>query len=92
MIRRYQDPNRCIPDGPDPVELEIFLPDKTFRYATDGRELCYALAKAFTDSIKKYGIGGFCLGSGENYKFQEQLALNQLLFIKAYALNVPKTE
>jgi len=90
LIRRYQDPMRCVPDGPDPVELEIFLPDKTFRYTVDGRELCYALAKAFTDSIKKYGIGGFCLGSGENYKFQEQLALNQLLFIKAYALGLPE--
>ena len=90
LIRRHQDPNRCIPDGPDPVELEIFLPDETFRYAVDGRELCYALAKAFTDSIKKYGIGGFCLGSGENYKFQEQLALNELLFIKAYALGLPE--
>jgi hypothetical protein len=90
LIRRYQDQLRTVPDGPDPVEIEIFLPDKTCRYAVDGRELCYALAKAFTDSIKKYGIGGFCLGSGENYKFQEQLALNQLLFIKAYALGLPE--
>lgn len=90
LIQRYQNPMRCVPDGPDPVELEIFLPDKTFRYTVDGRELCYALAKAFTVSIKKYGIGGFCLGSRENYKFQEQLALNQMLFIKAYALGLPE--
>ena len=30
------------------------------------------------------------MGSGENYKFQEQLALNQMLFIKAYALGLPE--
>lgn len=90
LIRRHQEPGHRVPAGADPIEFEIYMPDQTFRYVIDGRELCYALAKAFTDSLKKYGIGGFCLGSGDNYKFYEQLPLNELLFIKAYALNAPE--
>ena len=75
--------------GEDPVEIIIeSTRDKTAHYLTDGRDLCYAVAKAYTEALKKYGFrgyysstGGLCQGYGD------AVDINMLLFVKAYALN-----
>ena len=52
----------------------------------DGRDLCYAVAKACTEALKKYGFKGYLKSSGEQY-VGDKIDLEMLLFIKAYALD-----
>jgi len=56
---------------------------KTFReFTVDGRDFCYAVAKACTDALKQYGIYGY------RYSTEyDTFYFHQLLFIKAYALD-----
>ena len=50
------------------------------------KDLCYAVAKACTEALKKYGIYGYRYSTEhDTFKF------HQLLFIKAYALNCLET-
>lgn len=55
---------------------------KTYtEYTVNDRDFCYAVAKAYTEAIKKFGFYGF------RYSTEgEPVMLHQLLFIKAYAL------
>ena len=88
-INRLLPEHSLYPSSPDPMLLTI----NSTRYGTgtyeiDGRDLCYAVAKACTDAMKKYGILGWgvttsCLSSGDKDYFD----IYELLFIKAYALN-----
>ena len=55
-------------------------------FTVDGRDLCYAVAKACTEALKKYGFKGYLKSSGEQY-LGDKIDLEMLLFIKAYALN-----
>ena len=55
---------------------------KEIKFTVSYKEFCYALAKAFTDMLKKYGIFGYhhsWYGGDVNFR--------QLLFIKAIALD-----
>jgi len=72
---------------PDPVQV-IFW--RTFgsrkEFTVDGRDLCYAVAKACTEALKKYGFKGYLKSSGEQY-VGDKIDLEMFLFIKAYALD-----
>ncbi len=76
----------------DPVKLKIRwshrrdAPSDT--YVVEGRDLCYAVAKAVTDCWKKTGMYGYFRSTGDSYDCCEGdvIDLQQLLFIKAYAL------
>ena len=75
------------PDEKDIITLKIDRWGKTYSYEMDGRDLCYALAKAYTDAMKKYGFRGY-LVSNQWTDPGEQIAFGDtFLFIKAYALN-----
>lgn len=67
--------------------MEIKYRKGTFTYKADGRDLCYAAAKAATDALKKYGFRGDQSSSGSECCLGDAFGINQLLFIKAYALN-----
>ena len=72
-------------EAPDPVTV-IIRQRKSKRYTVDGRDLCYAVAKAYTDAMKKYGFKGFyksCAG----YDPGDSIDVRELLFVKAYALD-----
>ncbi len=51
----------------------------TVRY----RDLCYAVAKCYTDMLKQYGFSGYYHGS-----YGDDINLRQLLEIKGYALRL----
>ena len=53
-----------------------------FKYIVSYKEFCYALAKACTELLKKYGINGF----HQSY-WDGEINLRHLLFIKAVALD-----
>ena len=72
------------PDQPDPVTLVIHE-RKSKVYHLDGRDLCYAVARACTEALKKYGFKGF-LKSSSGYYMGDTVDIEHLLFIKAYAL------
>lgn len=71
----------------DPVKILIKNGHKCFDYTVDGRDLCYAVAKGCTEAIKKYGLVGYRASSGMQYP-GDTFDLYELLFVKAYALNV----
>ena len=56
---------------------------ETYRiFHMNGRDLCYAVAKACTDALKSYGFYGY------RYSTEwDTFATHQLLFIKSYALD-----
>ena len=53
----------------------------------DGRDLCYAIGKAATSVIKKYGFYGYHFSTGWDDIQSDLININQLVFFKAYALN-----
>ena len=72
---------------PDPVQVIFWRTyGRRKEFTVDGRDLCYAVAKACTEALKKYGFKGYLKSSGEQY-LGDKIDLEMLLFIKAYALN-----
>ena len=71
---------------PDPIKIS-FWRRKGKIYTVDGRDLCYAVAKACTEALKKYGFKGY-LKSTSGYDLGDSIDIEKLLFIKAYALGV----
>ncbi len=57
-----------------------------FTYTVDGRDLCYAVGKAATDAIKKYGFHGYSFSTSDGSNEGDYINANQLVFFKAYAL------
>ena len=53
----------------------------------DGRDLCYAIARGYTEAIKKYGFQGYLRSTGQQY-LGDSFEIEELLFVKAYALDV----
>ncbi len=72
------------PGQPDPVKI-TFWRRKGKAYTIDGRDLCYAVAKACTEALKKYGFKGFVKSNSGEY-LGDSISIEKLLFIKAYAL------
>lgn len=76
--------NYPVSDGDDVVTINL---GDEFTYTVDGRDLCYAVAKAYTDAIKQYGFYGYYSSTGGNCNgFGDIIDLHMILFIKAYAL------
>ena len=75
--------------GEDPIEISITSTRSApYTCTVDGRDLCYAVAKAYTEAIKKYGFYGYYSSTGGNCNgFGDVIDLHMILFIKAYALN-----
>lgn len=86
LVRRDTDWCRPTPDSFDPVDVELTYWRGTFRYTVDGRDLCYAVARACTEALKKYGFWGYHYSSG-NVSCGDNIDINRFLFLKAYALN-----
>ncbi len=73
---------------PDPVQVKIESTRQIPKeYTVDGRDLCYAVARGCTEALKKYGFKGYTASTG-GYYVGESFDIEQLLFVKAYALNV----
>ena len=75
------------PNTPDPIQIKIRSsrqPDK--ECTVDGRDLCYAVARGCTEALKKYGFTGYTLSTGGSY-LGDGFNIEELLFVKAYALN-----
>ena len=87
LIRKSTDYKYPKPDQYDPVDIELMYWKGRYQYKVDGRDLCYAAAKAFTKTLKKYGFRGYHCCSGSDSCPGDSPNLNQLLFIKAYALD-----
>ncbi len=79
----------------DPVKMSITyeVDDNLFetsQYTVEGRDLCYAVAKACTEMLMTYGIRGYTYSTGDDTVADDMFDLDHLLFVKAYALNVPE--
>jgi hypothetical protein len=70
----------------DPVKIEFDYCAGHYRYEVDGRELCYAVAKGYTEALKKYGFQGYLRSTGMQY-LGDSIEMDELLFVKAYALD-----
>lgn len=90
LVRRCMDWKAPVPDGCDPITVELKYRGRSFQYTVEARQLCYAIAKAATQALKKYGFWGYHSSSGSGECFGDSINVEQLLFIKAYALNVLK--
>jgi len=87
FIRRDSDFKAPTPDRCDPIDVELVYWGGTYRYTVDARDMCYALAKAATKALKKYGFRGYHSSSGSCECYGDSINIEQLLFVKAYALN-----
>ena len=75
------------PQGaPDPIGIEFSYKRGKFKYTVDGRDLCYAIARGYTEALKKYGFQGYLRSTGMQY-LGDVFEMEELLFIKAYALD-----
>ena len=76
-------------EGMDLIEISITSTrQEPHIYTVDGHDLCYAVAKAYTKAIKKYGFYGYYSSTGGNCNgFGDAIDLHMILFIKAYALH-----
>jgi hypothetical protein len=77
------------PNSFDPVVIRISGRGSTddFECTVDGRDLCYAAAKAYTEALKKYGFYGYYSSTCDDYSINASVLIERFLFIKAYALN-----
>lgn len=94
LSRAIQDGNwKANPDAYDPVVLKITGSGHgdDFECTVDGRELCYAAAKGYTEALKKYGFYGYYASTCGDDCVNASVLMERFLFIKAYALNVLDT-
>ena len=56
--------------------------DKVYHYVVSYKELCYAVAKGYTEMIKKHGFMGY-----HQAVYSEDVCMRYFLFLKAYALD-----
>ena len=87
LTRRHMNPGRHLPDSLDQLEVDLDLPYGRYNYIIAGKDFCYAVAKACTEAIKKYGFMGYAHSSDPHQYSAEKMDINKLLFIKAYALD-----
>lgn len=87
LIRRCSDWKRPTPGRYDPVDIELSYRWGKWNYTVDGRDLCYAVARAATEALKKYGFRGYHSSSGSCECCGDKIDVEQLLFLKAYALD-----
>lgn len=86
-----QDYFSVAPKGvPDPIGIDISYKKGNFNYTVDGRDLCYAIAKGYTEALKKYGFQGYLRSTGMQY-IGDTFEMEELLFVKAYALDAMET-
>lgn len=75
---------------PDPIQLEFSYKKGNFKYTVDGRDLCYAVARGYTEALKKYGFQGYLRSTGNQF-LGDNFIMDELLFVKAYALDAMDT-
>ncbi len=81
----------------DPIKVEIWYngdrENSLHTYVVEGRDLCYAIAKAVTDALKKYGIYGYyrSTSDSDNVCLGGYIDPEQFLFVKACALSNMET-
>lgn len=69
----------------DELLIELKYHAGIYTYTLPGWELCYAVGRACTAALKKYGFFGYTYYSGMQY-YGDFFDVNKLLFVKAYAL------
>lgn len=75
--------------GPENFPLEITIDrwdideTKQYKFTVMYRDLCYAVAKCFTDVLKEHGFMGYHYGT-----YTDDINIRELLIIKAYALGI----
>ena len=70
----------------DVIEIDIIYHGGKYHYEVFGRDLCYAISKAATEVLKKYGFYGYIASSTSQHGYGEEFSINELLFLKAHAL------
>ncbi len=86
LSRRSADEEVLPENVSDPIKIEFLYSGGRFQYTIDGRELCYAVARGYTEAVKKYGFQGYLRSTGQQY-LGDYFEMEELLFVKAYALD-----
>lgn len=87
VVSRRSITEEVLPAGvPDPITINFKYWKGNFEYCIDGRDLCYAIARGYTEAIKKYGFQGYLHSSGMQF-LGDSFEMDELLFVKAYALD-----
>ena len=93
LYRKVENENLApITNALDPIRISIEYnnsktnENKTSTYNVEGKDLSYAIAKAGTDAIKKYGFHGYFYSTGHDDCTGDWIDINQLLFFKALSL------
>ena len=90
-LRRVINDNswKANPNTYDPVMIKIsggrYCDD--FECTVDGRDLCYAATKGYTEALKRYGFYGYFSSTCDDFSVSASVLMERFLFIKAYALN-----
>ena len=71
------------------VFLKIEDGEAGFSCIVEARDLAYAVGKAATDALKKYGVYGYHRSTGSPVIEGDSIDLNALIYLKAYALELP---
>ena len=81
------------PNTYDPIMIKVSgdCHDDDFECTVDGRDLCYAVAKGYTEALKKYGFYGYFYSTCDEFSVNASVLMERFLFIKAYALNALET-
>lgn len=75
--------------GKDDYDLTIEIErlngedEDKYKFVVPYREYCYAVAKCFTDALKKFGFNSYDKGS-----YTDHINVRHLLIVKAYALGI----
>lgn len=72
----------------DIIKIDLTYYNGEYSYEVCGRDLCYAVSKAATEVLKTYGFYGYQVSSTTQHGYPEEFSINELLFLKAYALGV----
>ena len=75
--------------SPDPISVSIHRSKErqSDTFTVDGKDLAYAIGKAATEAIKKFGFYGYFFSSGSDLECGDYFNIHELLFFKAYALD-----
>lgn len=76
-------------ETPDPVRITIRRRGERQAnyYTVDGKDLAYAIGKAATAAIKRFGFYGYFFSTGSNDECGDYYRMHELLFFKGYALD-----
>lgn len=84
---KYDYKSETHTDDPNIISITIRTENKTKKHLVNDKDLAYAIGKAGTKTLKEFGFYGYYISTGSKVCNGDAIDINQLLFLKAYALD-----